>query len=107
MSRVAPPCSSSQFPNRKETEMHACTKRVLFSAAAGLALALCAPARADAPPSPWMSEDIGFAGKTGATQVDATGLWTIQSPAAINPFSQVHLTYQHLQGDGSIIAHFE
>jgi hypothetical protein len=87
--------------------VNARTKLERFNGSAGLALALTVPALADAPPSPWTSEDMGNPAQPGSTQVDASGVWTLSGSGSNSPASGgIHITYQRLQGDASLTAHF-
>jgi regulation of enolase protein 1 (concanavalin A-like superfamily) len=79
---------------------------------AALALAMAVPALADAPPTPWVTLDIGPPPTPGSTQVDAKGVWTLMGsgqPRSLDSgpiLDKLHFACQPVTGDASITAHY-
>jgi regulation of enolase protein 1 (concanavalin A-like superfamily) len=73
-----------------------------------LALVTLVPALAEPPPAPWIAQDISGPPTPGSTDVDASGVWTIQGSGAdiFGDTDQFHFAYRPLAGDGSISARF-
>jgi hypothetical protein len=73
-----------------------------------LALALVAPAMAEPPTAPWVTQDISGPPSAGSTDVDAAGVWTIQGSGfdIFGDTDQFHFAYRPIAGDGSISARF-
>jgi regulation of enolase protein 1 (concanavalin A-like superfamily) len=75
-----------------------------------LAVAAALPAVAGPLPAPWVAKDIGEPNPPGATDVDASGVWTIQGGGKSNGIGgasdRFYFVYQPIKGDASITARF-
>src|SRR5712692_1607904 len=86
------------------------TRRPVASVSATVLLALAAarPALADRPGAEWAVRDIGSPSMAGSTDVDASGVWTIQGSSTFLGIKADHLHFasQLVRGDASITARF-
>jgi hypothetical protein len=80
----------------------------IWLVSATLAITILAPALAEPPAAPWVSQDISGPPSAGSADVDAGGVWTILGSGVdiFGDTDQFQFSYRPIAGDGSISARF-